>query len=167
MWLGLGTNLGDRAANLASALTALAGILDIEKLSAVYETQPFGYADQPVFWNMALRGLTRLSPGELLTAIKRLEPVLGRTASFHMGPRAIDIDILLYDDVQISTASLTVPHPGLLERAFVLRPLLDLDSDLRDPVTGARLAHCPALDNAPGILRIGSAEEMLPPGTEY
>jgi 2-amino-4-hydroxy-6-hydroxymethyldihydropteridine diphosphokinase len=164
VWLGLGTNLGDRAENLARAIAALEQRLDVTGMSSVYESDPVGHTDQPVFWNMVLKVRTSLEPASLLELVKVLEPRLGRTATFRMGPRAIDIDILLYGDVRVRTASLTVPHPGLLDRAFVLLPLLELDPALRDPCTGAPLnrAAGAAAAAAAGVRRLGAAEELLP-----
>lgn len=160
VWLGLGSNLGDRAANLAAAVRALAQRLDVRALSGVYETAPVGFADQPDFWNMVIVALTRLDAVALLAMLKELEPQLGRTASFRMGPRAIDIDILLYGDEVVDTPALQVPHAGLRERAFVLRPLLELDAGLTDPRDGSVLAGIEVDDT--GVRRIGSAEEVLP-----
>jgi 2-amino-4-hydroxy-6-hydroxymethyldihydropteridine diphosphokinase len=160
VWLGLGTNLGDRAANLARAIVALEQLLGTLALSGVYETEPIGYTDQPVFWNMAVRAGSTLTPGALLAALKQLEPQLGRTASFRMGPRAIDIDILLHDTECVDTDSLTIPHPGLLERAFALLPVLELDPDLRDPRSGRELADHRA--GTAGVRRLGDAAELLP-----
>jgi 2-amino-4-hydroxy-6-hydroxymethyldihydropteridine diphosphokinase len=160
VWLGLGTNLGDRAANLARAIVALERLLGRLSLSGVYETEPVGYTDQPVFWNMAVRAESSLTPVALLAALKQLEPQLGRTASFRMGPRAIDIDILLHGTECMHSDSLTVPHPGLLERAFALLPVLELDPDLRDPRTGRALAVHGA--STAGVRRLGDAAELLP-----
>jgi 2-amino-4-hydroxy-6-hydroxymethyldihydropteridine diphosphokinase len=162
VWLGLGSNLGDRAQHLAAAIGALRRCVALDALSGVYETQPYGYLEQPVFWNMALRGRTALAPHELLAAVKALEPELGRVASFPMGPRAIDIDVLLYDDVIIRSEELTVPHAGVLERPFVLAPLLELDEDLRHPVTGEKLADRAAALGMTGVRRIGRAADVLP-----
>jgi 2-amino-4-hydroxy-6-hydroxymethyldihydropteridine diphosphokinase len=160
VWLGLGSNLGDRAANLAAAVRALAQRLDVRALSGVYETAPVGFADQPDFWNMVVAGRTRLEPAAFLAMLKDLEPQLGRTATFHMGPRVIDIDILLYGDEVVDTPTLAVPHAGLRERAFVLRPLLELDAGLTDPRDGSELAGI-AVDDT-GVRRIGSAADVLP-----
>jgi 2-amino-4-hydroxy-6-hydroxymethyldihydropteridine diphosphokinase len=166
-WLGLGTNLGDRAENLARAIAALERQLDVLEISSVYESDPVGHTDQPQFWNMVLKAHTLLEPTALLTLLKVLEPRLGRTATFRMGPRIIDIDILLYGQTCLRTDSLTVPHPGLLDRAFVLLPLLELDPALRDPRTGEALSltagmAAAAAAGAAGVRRLGAAEELLP-----
>jgi 2-amino-4-hydroxy-6-hydroxymethyldihydropteridine diphosphokinase len=163
VWLGLGTNLGDRAANLAGAVAALAPLVDVVALSGIYETDPVGYTEQPVFWNMVLKGTTRLDAATLLAAVKGLEPRLGRAATFRMGPRSIDIDILLYGSQCMASESLTVPHPGLHERAFALLPLLELDPALYDPRSGEPFAAAAAAaPEAPGVRRLGPAAELLP-----
>lgn len=144
-WLGLGTNLGDRRARLSAALRALAALGAIEAVSPVYATAPIGYAPQPDFWNLVVRLRTVLPPEALLEAVKVAEVRLGRTPTFRDGPREIDIDLLLYDDV-IRSAAPVLPHPRMHLRAFVLRPLFDVDPDVRDPRDGARWAdRLPAL----------------------
>lgn len=138
-WLGLGTNLGEREANLARAIAALQALGTIEAVSSVYESEPVGFLEQPAFWNLVLRLSTDLSPEELLAAAKEIEVGLGRRPSFRNAPRVIDIDLLLYDDAQFTLPDLVVPHPRLLERAFVLRPLVEIDPELAHPVTGESL----------------------------
>jgi 2-amino-4-hydroxy-6-hydroxymethyldihydropteridine diphosphokinase len=135
-YIALGTNIGDRPANLQAALAALPPQIEIKAKSAVYETQPWGYTDQPAFLNMAVRGETNLSPLELLTHLKHLELSLGRTPTFRNGPRLIDLDILFYDNLVINTPPLVIPHPRLHERAFVLVPLADVAPDLVHPLLG-------------------------------
>ncbi len=133
---GLGTNLGDRRKNLDAAVQALAPQVRVTGLSKVYETPAWGYEDQPLFLNAAVRAETELSPQDLLLFVKDLERKLGRTESFRWGPRLIDIDILFYDDLVVKTAGLVIPHPRLHERAFVLVPLRDLKPDLAHPTLG-------------------------------
>lgn len=135
--LGLGGNVGDRRARLAAALRAIARIGVVDAVSPVYASAPIGFADQPDFWNLVARVHTTLEPDRLLAAVKQIEAELGRTPTFRNGPREIDIDILLYDDV-VRTADPIIPHPRMHERAFVVRPLADLDRSLRDPRTGTR-----------------------------
>lgn len=138
--------------------------MTVHAVSAVYESAAVGYTDQPRFWNLAAAVSTTLPPVGLLDAVKRLERELGRTATFAMGPRVIDIDVLLYDEVHIDTATLVVPHPRLLERAFVLRPLLDLEPELQHPVTGERLADRIRRAGGDALLtRVADAHEMMNP----
>ncbi|MGH7443934.1 MAG: 2-amino-4-hydroxy-6-hydroxymethyldihydropteridine diphosphokinase, partial [Longimicrobiales bacterium] len=137
VYLGLGGNVGDRRVRLAAALHAIARIVAIDAVSPVYASAPIGFADQPDFWNLVVRVHTTVAPERLLAAVKDIEPALGRTSTFRNGPREIDIDILLYDDV-VRATSPVIPHPRMHERAFVLRPLADLDPTLRDPRDGER-----------------------------
>jgi 2-amino-4-hydroxy-6-hydroxymethyldihydropteridine diphosphokinase len=162
VWLGLGSNLGDRGRHLARALNALQGLLTIDAVSPVYETEPVGYLEQPPFWNLVVRGSTEYEPEALLSAVKRLEQELGRVATFHLGPRVIDIDILLFGEQVLGTGELQLPHPGMSQRAFVLRPLLDIDARVTDPVTGERLADLPAASQQVGLRRLGAAADVLP-----
>lgn len=161
-YLGLGTNMGNRAANLRAAVAALAGLGTVARVSDIYESDAIGYADQPRYWNMAVLLSTRLKPAELLSAVKEIEVRLGRVPTFRMGPRLIDIDILLYGGVVLNTPLLQVPHPGILQRAFVLWPLVDLDPGLVHPVTGesvAASARTLGMDRT--IRRLGPADEVL------
>jgi 2-amino-4-hydroxy-6-hydroxymethyldihydropteridine diphosphokinase len=134
IYLALGTNLGDRMDNLRRAVAALSPTLRVTGLSSVYETPPWGYADQPAFLNMTLAAETDLDPQALIAFLKKLETDLGREKTFRNGPRLIDIDILFYDDLIFEQADLTIPHPRLHERAFVLVPLNDIAPDLMHPV---------------------------------
>ncbi len=134
VFLGLGTNLGSRAENLAAAREQLAAKLRVLRASSVYETEPWGFREQPAFLNQVLQVETDLSPARLLRYLKRLEKQLGRTKSFRYGPRLIDIDILFYAQVVINTRRLQIPHPRLPERAFVLVPLAEIAPDFVHPV---------------------------------
>lgn len=150
VFLGLGTNLGNRSANLRAALAALAELGTIDAVSRVYETAPLYVIEQPAFLNMAVRMETRLSPGDLLAALKRLEGELGRVASVRYGPRLIDLDILLYGDQIVEMPNLTIPHPRLHERRFALVPLADIARQIHHPVLhhtiGQLLAALPVED---------------------
>ncbi|MDN5345185.1 MAG: 2-amino-4-hydroxy-6-hydroxymethyldihydropteridine diphosphokinase [Clostridia bacterium] len=131
-YLGLGSNLGDREVNLRAAvaiLGATAGIT-VEGLSSWYETTPVGKTDQGLFLNGVVRIKTTLSPRELLQCVLAIEQRLGRVRRERWGPRNIDIDILLYDALTIKEPDLEIPHPRLLERAFVLVPLAEIAPDL-------------------------------------
>lgn len=136
VYLGLGSNLGQREANLRQALERLSQKVDIEQVSSFYDTEPVGYLDQPRFLNAVCCGRTRLSPTELLDFIKGLEREMGRLPGFLNGPRLIDIDILFYNALVMKTSELEVPHPRLAERAFVLVPLAEIAPDLVHPVSG-------------------------------
>jgi 2-amino-4-hydroxy-6-hydroxymethyldihydropteridine diphosphokinase len=127
-YLGAGSNLGSREEWLSQAIRLLGehpGIR-VEACSAVYETDPVGYVEQPAFLNMAVRIGTLLPPHELLAVMLRIELELGRTREIRFGPRTLDLDLLLYGDREMDTPDLTVPHPRMLERAFVLIPLRDI-----------------------------------------
>ena len=140
VYLGLGSNLGDRRANLKAAATGLPPAAAIIRASGVYETEPWGYLDQPAFLNQVLETETSLSPLDLLAALKRLEASLGRQATFRYGPRLIDLDILLYDQLVLNQPDLIIPHPQLAQRAFTLVPLAELAPDLIHPLLGASMA---------------------------
>ena len=140
IYLGLGTNLGDRAANLQAAIQGLAERLAITAVSPIYQTPPWGVTDQPDFLNLCLAAKTNLPPVELLTFVKNLEVELGRQPAKRWGPRLIDIDILFYANQLIETENMTIPHPRLAERAFVLRPLADIAPDFVHPALGETMA---------------------------
>lgn len=140
VFIALGGNQGDRAALLREALARMAAFVSVSKRSAVYETAPKYVTDQPAFLNMAVAGATDLAPHDLLAALKDIEASLGRVAGMRNGPRPIDLDILFYDDLRIETPDLTVPHPRIGERRFVLQPMSDIAPDLRHPATGMTIA---------------------------
>lgn len=165
VYLALGSNLGDRAANLHAACRALSPQVQIERASPIYETDPWGYADQPPFYNQVLRARTELEPLALLNFLKQTETRLGRQPSVRYGPRLIDLDILFYNDQVLQTDALTLPHPRLHERSFVLIPLKDLAADLRHPVLGQTVRElCAALDCS-SVRRSGLPTPPLPWGT--
>lgn len=151
VYLALGSNLGDRLENLKQAIAALPPQMDVKAKSHVYETPPWGYEDQPRFLNQVLKVQTYLEPELLLKHIKRLEIALGRKASFRNGPRLIDIDILFFDDLVMNTPVLTLPHPRLHERGFVLLPMMDIAPDLVHPVTKKSIREMVAACNLGGI----------------
>lgn len=141
VFLGLGTNLGDRSANLRAAIAALAELGDVAAQSRVYETAPMLVLDQPAFLNMAARLETGLDPVDLLAGLKEIEQRLGRVESVRYGPRLIDLDILFYDALVMDEPHLTIPHPRLPERRFALAPLADIAASLRHPLEGKSVAE--------------------------
>lgn len=156
MYLGLGTNLGDRLALLRAARACLEPAVHVLRCSAVYETPPWGVADQPTFLNAACMAQTALSPEDLLAHVKSCERQLGRTATYRWGPRAIDIDILLYDDRVLATPTLTIPHPLLHERAFVLVPLSEIASHVLHPLLNRTVAElCTTIDRT-GVVAVAT-----------
>ena len=134
IYLGLGSNLGDRLQNLQEAVRLLAPEVQVSGLSSVYETEPWGYTDQPRFLNLALAAETNLEPQELLVHLKQIEAELKRETTFRNGPRTIDLDILFYGNVVMDTPDLVIPHPRLAERAFVLVPLDEIAPGFVHPV---------------------------------
>jgi 2-amino-4-hydroxy-6-hydroxymethyldihydropteridine diphosphokinase len=135
IYLSLGSNVGDRAANLREAIGRMAPAARVLRVSPVYETAPVDYTDQDWFLNLVLEAETDLPAAGLLAHLARIESALGRVRTTPKGPRAIDIDILLYGDAVVETAELEIPHPRMAARRFVLAPLADLTPDLRHPVT--------------------------------
>ncbi len=158
VYLGLGSNLGDRKKNLLRAIEFLRNGMEVSKVSPIYETEPVGYTEQPPFLNCVCKGETAQSPWELLALAKEAEAALGRVPTFRNGPRSLDVDILFYGDEVVSESGLKVPHPEqstyllpteaksalwlevphpeLTKRRFVLEPLADIAPDLRHPVSG-------------------------------
>lgn len=136
IYLGLGSNLGDRQQNMSRAIDIMSNSVDIRKVSSFYETEPVGYAHQPRFLNAVCEAATSLSPDELLAVLKDIEVDLGREPTFANGPRPIDIDILFYGDRVIESPTLTIPHPRLEGRAFLLVPLAEIAANLIHPVSG-------------------------------
>lgn len=133
IYLALGSNLGDRPANLSEARKRLSSKVSILRTSSIYETPPWGVTEQPAFLNQVLETQTDLLPLELLAYVKRIEVEMGRVPSIRFGPRLIDIDILLYGDLLLEESNLVIPHPRLIERAFVLVPLCELAPALHIP----------------------------------
>ena len=134
VYLSLGSNVGDRPANLRAALDALppAGVL-VRQVSSLYETEPVDFLDQPWFLNCVVEAETEMEPHELLQSLRAIESQLGSQKEFAKGPRKLDLDILLYGAETIATPDLQIPHPRMLHRRFVLAPLAEIAPNLQHP----------------------------------
>lgn len=137
-YLGLGSNLGDRERHLAEARRLLPQFgATVLRQSGIHETEPFGVTNQPRFLNQVVEVEWSQGPRELLEAVKAVESEVGRTPTYRWGPREIDVDILLFGRERVDESDLVIPHPGLFEREFVLRPLAELRPDLLGPGASA------------------------------
>lgn len=160
--LGLGTNLGGRAENLRAALGALGRLpgTRVEAVSSVWQTAPFDVPDkQQDYWNICVSLETTLSPHALLGACLGVEAALGRVRRTYHGARVIDLDLLLYDGAAVQEKELTVPHPGMLERAFVLFPLSELFPERI--ACGLDFHNAPGFADGGSVLRLGPAKDLL------
>ena len=155
--LGLGSNMGDKVGHLCEAVRRLKSIGNVEALSSLYLTEPVGFANQDCFLNAAVCLRTHLTPREVLEAVLAMEREMGRVRTVKYGPRTIDIDLLLWGEMAIDEPGLSLPHPRLQERLFVLAPLAEIAPALRHPVLGQVMA---ALRDAKaeegGVERYGS-----------
>jgi 2-amino-4-hydroxy-6-hydroxymethyldihydropteridine diphosphokinase len=161
--LAMGTNLGDRAENLRRALVELGGCFEVTAVSPIYETEPAYHLDQGRFLNQCCLATTASSSSNTLSQLKQCESALGRAPGLRFGPRLIDLDLLFYDDVVLTSADLTVPHPLLQERAFVLVPLNDIAPGLVHPALGVsvrQLLDCLPEDEKRKVWAVGGT-----PGT--
>jgi 2-amino-4-hydroxy-6-hydroxymethyldihydropteridine diphosphokinase len=142
VYIALGTNVGEREANLLQALRLLpeSGV-HIRRVSSIYETEPVDYLDQEWFLNAVLEGETELDALDLLIVLRVIEARMGSKKAFAKGPRKIDLDVLLYGNETIDTPELQVPHPRMLERKFVLIPLAEIAPNLRHPSWKSGVAH--------------------------
>ncbi len=156
LYLGLGSNLGDRKANLEKAVQLLGQMLSVERVSSIYETRPVGYEEQPLFLNAVCRAATNIGPFQLLSLVKGIEIAMGRVPSFPDAPRPIDIDILFYGNLVIEAPQLVIPHPRLAERSFGLIPLAEIAPDLIHPVSGRSIQDLAStVRGQEGVKRIG------------
>lgn len=127
-FIGIGTNMGERMQNINEALTALRLLprTEVDSVSSIYETEPWGLKEQPYFLNAVIKVTTELSPNALLGALLGIEAAMGRIRTVKNGPRILDLDLLIYDDVVMNTPELNLPHPFICEREFVLKPLTEI-----------------------------------------
>lgn len=139
-YVALGANLGDRLAAIDGAVASLAAFGDVAAVSSIYETDPIGYLDQPTFLNAVACVRTDLPPLSLLQGLHQIEQEGGRDRTFRNAPRTLDLDLLLYDDLTLATPELTMPHPRMTERAFVLVPLAEIARALLHPTAGRTIA---------------------------
>jgi len=154
VYLGLGSNLGNRQGNLDQALKLLAQRMRLGKVSSIYDTEPIGKVNQPRFLNMACEAFTRLSPEGLLALVKGIEQKMGRY-SRSGEPRIIDIDVLLFGDKVVNTRDLVIPHPQIAERSFVLVPLSEIAPDVVHPVTKKTIKEMnQAIKEVQGVLKL-------------
>jgi|GEM_PF-1024776 len=156
--LALGSNLGKREETIKKAIQEMnrRRVVYGDAFSSLYESDPVGYADQPCYVNMVMKGRTKLSPEALLTALKEIENDLGRDWAKRNRPRTIDIDIIYYAAEKRDSAVLTLPHKGRMERAFVLNPLIEIMGEFRDPVTG----ETAKLKNGGKLTRLKTWEDL-------
>ena len=154
IYLALGTNLGDRIANLQTAINLLSSKAIIVQESSVYVTPPWGIVDQPDFLNQVIEISTNLTPSCLLRSIKDIELKMGRQKTIRNGPRLIDLDILFYGAQVINKKALTIPHPRLHERAFVLVPLYEIAPDFVHPVLNETVKSLLAEVDPEGVQRL-------------
>lgn len=156
VFLGIGTNLGDRERNLQEVRAVLSQKLVILEESSIYQTDPWGYLDQPAFLNQVIEAQTDLSSLNLLGFLKDTEKLLGRQANFRYGPRLIDLDILFYGNRIIQTPRLQVPHPRLTQRAFVLVPLSEIAPEFVHPQSKQTITQLlAALPDLGGVRKCG------------
>lgn len=150
-FIALGSNLGDRPKNLARARLLLADKVVVIKTSSIYETDPWGVTDQPRFLNQVVEGKTSMTAADLLRFLKQIEQELGRRKTYRYGPRTIDLDILILGDLVMDTSDLTIPHPRIAERAFVLVPLSELAPDLLLPGSQKTIRDLLAASGTSGV----------------
>lgn len=154
VYIALGSNIGNRAGNIAMALRYLEPLARASTVSSIYRTTAEGVENQPAFYNAAAEIVTGLEPASLLRHLKNIEYEIGRRPGPRWGPRPIDLDLLLYDDQVIQSDLLTLPHPRMAERAFVLVPLAEIAPDLRHPALPGAVGELAKAADTAGVERI-------------
>ncbi len=163
VFLGLGSNLGDRVAHLRMAIEGLRPAIAIERISSLWQTEPVGLREQPEFLNAALRGRTALTPRALLALLAEIEERQGRTRLVPHGPRTIDLDLLVYDDLVVDEPDLTLPHARMVWRRFVLAPLTEIAPELRPVRVGPMVVQLLAALQPAGAVERLEHPEWPPP----
>lgn len=161
VYIGLGSNLGDRVAYLREAVQRLGAIVTIAKASQLYVAAPLGYVRDDAFINAVVAGSTTLKALDLLQMMQAIEGAMGRRPGVQYGPRPIDLDLLFYDTVQIETRKLTIPHPRLHQRAFVLKPLAEIAPNLMHPVFYYTVSQLLQDVEDPDQVQVYNAEKSL------
>lgn len=159
VFISLGSNIGDRYNAILSSLDLMAPDIILNSISKMYETPPWGFEDQPPFLNQVIKAQTQLSPLKLLDKLKEIEQNIGRKPNFRYGPRLIDIDILFYDDLVYRSGRLTIPHPEIAKRAFVLIPLMDIAPDYIHPENHRKISDLALLMETNGIIEFRGQNE--------
>ena len=162
-YIGIGSNEGDRLANIKNAISMISNLDDciVKKVSSIYETLPFGKIDQQNFYNAVIKIRTEISVKDLFIALKEIENKIGRIQREKWGPREIDLDILLYNDLIISDEIITLPHKGLIYRDFVLVPLIEIEQEIMHPVFNKKLSEFIDLLESRNIINKFSESQLL------
>jgi len=160
VFIALGSNIGDRVRALNEASDLMPPDIIPISFSKVYETLPWGYENQPLFLNQVIKARTHFSPPALLKRIKGIEQELGRQPNFRYGPRLIDLDILFYDDLEYKSKELTIPHPEIANRAFVLVPLMEIAPNYIHPVNHKKIADMAAWVEKDSIIEFQGENEQ-------
>lgn len=162
-YLSIGSNLGNRENNVREAIERLESIGTVMSTSSLYETEPVEFIDQPMFLNAAVKFSTSRSPMELITRLLQIEKGMGRERTQKKGPRTIDLDILLFGEQVINTSELTIPHPSMHQRRFVLEPLAEIAPEVNHPLLKANIRELlQQLPEGQAVRRIGTIPSSLP-----